>query len=302
MKNNYPIKYAVIPMIEQVGWSHGIHELEREYGIVCYIVSKCYLVGENKKYNIYGTYITEYQVVCPFSEREYYTWRREEPSYNLIHGGCTNSIITDALFDSFDEAKAIKEQKNEDLLVQKFAYMPIDTYKVKYQEIEDEFNRTVDYYDKLESEIENRTQDLIINNKQKEQRVLRLKDNECKKVNCSLYEVINVFDSSDYIVYSVTGEEFAKLQKLSTDNRNYDEYSHTPLLINNGKLKAARIVSPTGERMYLVNNELIEKTDTEFITPSNYDEFFYTVEDYEDIIKSYGIKHDNSKVIKLIRK
>ena len=302
MKNNYPIKYAVIPMIEQIGWSHGMNELERKYGTVCYIVSKCYLVGENKQYNIDGTITTKYQVVCPFSEEEHYTWRREEPSYNLMHGGYTNSIITDALFDSFDDAKVIKEQKNKDLLIQKFAYMPIDTYKVKHQEIEDEFNRIVVYYDKLELEIENRTQDLIVNNESKEQHVLRLKDNKCKKLNCSLYKAINVFDSSDYIVYSVTDEEFAKLQELSTDNRDCDDYAHVPLLINNGKLNTARVVSPTGKKMYLVNNKLVEQTDTEFVKPSNYDEIFYTVEDYEDIINSYEIKHDNSKVIKLTKK
>jgi len=298
MKNNYPIKYTVIPMIEQVGWSHGMNELEREYGTVYYIVSKCYLIGENKKYSIDGTVITEYQVVCPFSKGEFNTWHKDEPSFNLIHGNCTNSIKTDTLFDSFDEAKVVKKQKNEDLLVQKFVYMPIETYKTKHQEIEDEFNKTADYYDKLESEIENRTQDLIAKNLSKEQRVIHLKDNKCKKINSSLYGIIDVFDSCSYIVYSVTNEEFVKLQELPSD----DEYNYNPLLINNGELKIARVVSLTGEEMYLVNNELVEKTDAEFVTPSNYDEIFYTVEDYEDIIKSYGIKHDNSKVIKLIRK
>ena len=54
--------------------------------------------------------------------------------------------------------------------------------------------------------------------------------------------------------------------------------------------------------MYLVNNELFEQIDTEFITPSNYDEVFYTIEDYEDIIKSYVHRYDNSNVIRLVRK
>ena len=122
MKNNYPIKYAVIPMIEQVGWENGVCELERKYGTVCYIVSKCYVVEESKKYNINGTTKIEYQVVCPFSEDEYYTWRREEPSYNLVHGHCTNSVITDALFDNLEEAKNAKNQKNDDILLHKSLY------------------------------------------------------------------------------------------------------------------------------------------------------------------------------------
>lgn len=66
MKNNYPIKYALMPIIEQTGWTHGMHELEREYGVVCYIISKCYVIKETKKYNINGTTDIKYQVVFPY--------------------------------------------------------------------------------------------------------------------------------------------------------------------------------------------------------------------------------------------
>ena len=302
MKNNYPIKYAVIPMIEQVGLGHGINELERNYEIVYYIVSKCYLVGENKKYNIDGTITTRYHVVCPFNKDEYQNWRREEPTYNLVHGNCTNSITTAALFDNFDEAKALKKQKNKNLHVQKFACMPIDTYKLKHQKIEDEFNKIANYYDKLESKIKYCTEDLLVNNEKKEQRVLQLKDNKCKKINLSLYEVINIFSSNNYIVYSITNEEFTRLQNLITGSRNFNECAHVPLLINNGKLNATKVVSPTGEIIYLSSNKLTEQIDRTFEIPSVYDETFYTVEDYEDIIKSYKNNCDNTKVIKLVRK
>ena len=300
MKNNYPIKYAVIPMIEQVGWLDGINELERNYETVYYIVSKCYVVGEDKKYNIDGTTTTRYQVVCPYGKDKYQNWRREEPTYNLVHGGCTNGIMTDALFDNFAEAKAVKEQKNKNLLIQKFKYMSVDTYKEKHQEIEDEFNRTVNYYDELESKIEYCTEDLLVHNKRKEQCVLRLNGSKCKKINRSLYEVVNIFYSDNYIVYSVTAEEFARLQELSTDSRNFNAYAHYPLLINNGKLNTVKVVSPIGYIIYLANNRLIKQLDRTFETPSIYDETFYTIEDYNDIIKSYGNDHD--KVIKLIRK
>ncbi len=302
MKNNYPIKYAVIPMIEQVGWSRGMHELERVYDTVCYIVSKCYLIGENKKYRVNGTVMTEYQVVCPFKEGEYYTWYKDEPSYNLINESCTNVVLTDALFDTFDEAKVVKNEKNKDLLLQKFLYMPIKKNKAKHKEIEEEFKQIIMYYDQLEKEIEKRTNNLEINKLPKEQRVLCLRDNVCKKVCSSLYEIIDVFDSSNYIVYSVTNEEFGKLQELSTNNVSCKTFNHTPLLINNGKLKTARVVSLSGEEMYLINNGLVNHTNAEFIMPNNYDEVFYTIEDYDDIIKSYSNRLDNSNVIKLVRK
>ena len=51
MKINYPIKYALMPIVDQVGWYNGVYGLERNYDTVCYIVSKCYLVGEKIKYN-----------------------------------------------------------------------------------------------------------------------------------------------------------------------------------------------------------------------------------------------------------
>ena len=63
MKYNYPVKYAAMPIIEQVGWSHGLNELERNYDVVCYIVSKCYLLSDKTKYKENGKNEKEYEVV-----------------------------------------------------------------------------------------------------------------------------------------------------------------------------------------------------------------------------------------------
>lgn len=35
MKYNYPVYYVAMPIIEQVGWTHGLHDLEKDYGVVC---------------------------------------------------------------------------------------------------------------------------------------------------------------------------------------------------------------------------------------------------------------------------
>lgn len=48
MKNNFPIKYSVMPIISQTGWINGVNQLEREYGIIAYIACKCYLINEQK--------------------------------------------------------------------------------------------------------------------------------------------------------------------------------------------------------------------------------------------------------------
>ena len=60
MKNNYPIKYAAMPIYEQTGWTHGLNALERNYDVVAYIVSKCYLISERKEYERNGKQINNY--------------------------------------------------------------------------------------------------------------------------------------------------------------------------------------------------------------------------------------------------
>ena len=160
MKKNYPIKYAVIPMIEQIGWDMGLNELERRYGPVYYIVSRCYLVEENKRYKADGNEELKYHVVCPYEYDEFNCWRRIEPSFNMMNGRCTNDIVVDSVYDSFEEAKEYKEIKNQKIFESKFTYMSLEMYDKKIKEVESEFKKTSTYYDELETMIENSIQDL----------------------------------------------------------------------------------------------------------------------------------------------
>ena len=160
MKNNYPIKYAVIPMIEQVGWLHGMNELEREYGTVCYIVSKCYLVEESKKYKADGSVRVKYHVVCPYQYDEFYEWKRVEPTFNIMHGQCTNDIVVDEVYDSLEDARVSKDEKNQEIFQKLFKYMPYEVYKKRFKEVESKFNNTLAYYNQLETMIKNNVQDL----------------------------------------------------------------------------------------------------------------------------------------------
>ena len=160
MKNNYPIKYAVIPMIEQVGWSHGLNELERKYGTVCYIVSKCYLVEETKKYKADGTVRVKYHVVCPYEYDKFYKWNRVEPTFNIMDGHCINDIVVDEVYDSFEKARISKDEKNQEIFQKQFTSLPVEVCKKRFKEIESEFNNTLAYFNQLETMIENNVQDL----------------------------------------------------------------------------------------------------------------------------------------------
>ena len=114
MKISYPIKYAVMPIIEQVAWSHGLNELEREYDVVCYIVSKCYLWKDLTKYMENGKSIKEYEVVFPYQANGNGKLTRTIPEFNLFSYACTNSNKTDGVFDRYEEAlvHATEKMKN----------------------------------------------------------------------------------------------------------------------------------------------------------------------------------------------
>lgn len=116
---NYPIKYAILGIEEQVGWQPGLHEMEREYDVCGYIVSKVYVVGENIKYNRDGTYSKDYQVVFPFScmtDRE-----KQTPKYNIYYQ-CYNSVSVSQIFDDVDDAKSAANDKNSELRYK--SYLP----------------------------------------------------------------------------------------------------------------------------------------------------------------------------------
>ena len=106
----YPIKYALMPIIEQVSWTHGLHEMEREYDVVAYIVSKAYLVNKTIKYYSNGTEDYLFKVVFPhtdFSNLDI----KNIPKYN-INCDCLNSIEVSEVFDTYEEAKQARNLEN----------------------------------------------------------------------------------------------------------------------------------------------------------------------------------------------
>ena len=177
MKCNYPVKYAAMPIIEQIGWSHGLNELERNYDVVCYIVSKCYLLSDKIKYQESGTSLKEYEVVFPYQKGQFYSWERVLPKFNLINYACTNSHLVDRVFDNYEDALEFATQKNKELCNKTWVHLPYteDLYD-RISEKKQEFNDKLRSYKRLEQQILINTSDLeqsnvkvlnklIINNK-----------------------------------------------------------------------------------------------------------------------------------------
>lgn len=158
----YPIKYATMPIINQSDW---IHELLKQNEIVTYIVSKCYVVSETKKYSANGNITQTYEVVFPYSNNYSKIWNHDKiiPIFTDNFEKCTNSILVGQLFDSFEEVVQVVNQKNKEIISKIIMQIP---YSEKFKEISKmintEFNENLKANKNLETEIEKETRNMII--------------------------------------------------------------------------------------------------------------------------------------------
>ena len=126
----YPILYGIMPIYEQIGWTCGLHELEREYDIVAYIVSKCYVVSERIEYKRDGSYKKSYEVVFVFQNSgQFDELERKIPEYNF-YGQCNNSLVIDELFDNYEKAVDKTNEMNDVLLHKLLARCSLNNYKI----------------------------------------------------------------------------------------------------------------------------------------------------------------------------
>jgi len=299
MKINYPVKYAAMPIIEQVGWSHGLHELEREYGVVCYIVSKCYLISDLTKYMEDGRSDKQYEVVFPYQPGEFSRWQRVTPSYNLIHEYCTNGNKVDTIFDSYEDALNFVTAKNEELCKKSYIYLPYsENYAVKIQAKKDEFNEKLAEYKLLEEQISLYTKDMEIGANKELTNVIKIENNNGRILSCNIYEILNLFDNEKFVVYSISKEQYNQLTILIGEEK-VDEIksiigTEQGLVIHKTKEDFIKLAIEEGCGAYYIQNDRINydiNLDKVTIkTFENIDEdtlIFYTTETIEDLLGSY---------------
>ena len=297
MKNNYPIKYAVMPIIEQTGWYPGLHELEREYGIVCYIVSKCYVVGREEKYNRYGNTICEYKVVFSYGkDNQYGDLSRVEPEFCLMNGRCNNSTNVDKVFDSFEEAKEETEKKNKEILSKELSYIRVDdNFHQNVSLAREKREEVVNYYQKIENMIEENSTDLVVNDKAKEQSVIFERNNSWKKIEYSLYDMIRLYSDEDFIAYNVSLDDYKKIEEQLKNGEQIDteNIKKNCLLISSSGDKKVKVINydskDKGSCFYIENGSLYydDKMDFSLDSISGNTLVIYTMETYDDVINSY---------------
>lgn len=298
MKINYPIKYAAMPIIEQVGWSQGLHESEREYDIVCYIVSKCHLISDLTKYTEDGRTIKEYEVVFPYQLSEFDTWKRIMPTYNLIHGYCTNSTKVDEVFNSYEEVQNYVTNKNNELCEKKLKYLPFS----KVEEKKNNFTSKLAEYKILEQHILLHTDDIKNEENKKLNNAIKITNNSVKILPCSIYEVLQVFDKEKFVVYNIQQEQYNNLINLTNEEKINDIKSvigHTEgLLIHKTKDDFIKLAIEQDDRTYYIeNNNIFYNYKLGKVTKDDFENIdedtltFYTTETIEDLLNSYK-KHE----------
>ena len=312
MKNNYPIKYAVMPIIEQTGWYPGLHELEREYGVVCYIVSKCYVVGREEKYNRNGNTLCNYKVVFPYKKDNLHRYLlRVEPSYNC-DGKCSNSITVDKVFDSFEEAKEEAKKKNEEIVKRKISFLHCDdNFLQNVSLLRKEQEEKINKYRKIERLMEKNSSDLVVNDIVKEQSVIIERNNSYKKKDCSLYDMIRLYnnvysnkdfmriydDTSDenFIAYNVSLDDYKKIEEQLKNGEQVDADSikKNCLLISSSNDKKMKVINYDSKDkrscFYIEDGSLYYDGNMDFSIDSISGNTLvvYTMESYDDVISSY---------------
>ncbi len=304
MKYNYPVKYAAMPIIEQVGWSQGLNELERNYDVICYIVSKCYLLSDKTKYKENGKKEKEYEVVFPYQKGEYHSWNRVIPSFNVFNHTCMNSNVIEKVFDNYEEALEVATQKNKKLCEKTWIYLPYtEDLADKISKKREEFNDRLSRYKMLEQQILINTSDLEQSNIKELNKLIINNKDEMKILSSSLYEYLKCSSYSKFIVYSISPEQYDKL-KVLINNQDISDIlkvieNANPILYHEAKEKNIMVMDQNGNILYCINEkETLENNDEQKIPSIELNAIdsetshIFTTEKLEDIVLSFKVHRD----------
>jgi hypothetical protein len=314
MKNNYPIKYAVIPIDRQVGWS------SREYDSDCpegYIASKCYLVNEKKEYCANGESEITYEVVFPYHcNGSRWGWKRVEPQYDYYHEAYP-SILVANVYDNREDAVKIAKAENHELLIKKMFFIHFSNphHEEEMAEISKKHEEKMAEFKKLEQLIEDGTGDLVVGQLPKEQTVIIYdysKNGDSSKngkLSSSLYSVIGgSWHNTNFCVYNLTNDEYEQIMMDIQEGKPVDKYKTRCLMINNPINQALKInnYNKANDSAYLISGVLTFVKDDnipeENFNESNSKVNFFTLETYEDIIESLVTKYKDGEELSLDNK
>lgn len=308
MKNNYPIKYAAMPIMGYVAW-------QRE-GAILYIASKCFQLKETTEYFRNGDTETSYSVLFPYKKvvdnNTSMTWERIEPSLEN-----EQEIITVRnVYNTIEEAEQEAERNNKILLEQKLRniYTTVENFQQERKKVEKKHQQQIDFFKNLEQEIEEKTKDLTIGLPPKLQNVIVIDNSGIKEYELSLYEYSWLVDRKPFTVFHISEESYQNLSKKIAEYKVIepgDIIETEPILINDPEKKIRKLRNPNREEtmssLYLrkrphSSQEYMfydedERLSLEDIISREDGKKIFTMETYEDIVTSYlpyFIPHEES--------
>lgn len=163
---NYPIQYAVLELKTEGGWLVGYKDITQGF-----IVSKCYVLESSIVYNSDGSNEWVHKVVFPFenisclevSPMNENIGKENIPSYDACNRPYPVNIVAN-LFDSYEEAKIIAEEKNEEYkhkLISK-AIIENSNQKEKIEILKQEFEQKIELCNLFERLVLKATEDMKI--------------------------------------------------------------------------------------------------------------------------------------------
>jgi len=307
MKNNYPIKYAAMPIYEQTGWNHGLNSLERNYDVVAYIVSKCYLINENKEYKMDGKIKNNYEVVFPYSNsvsNHYNEYKRKEPEYDINYQ-CSNSIVVKNVFDTYEEATKEVKKLNSGILNKQFLYLSSEEFLENHDKLIHNHNEKLENYKLLEETIKKHTEDLDTYATTKEQSIIVVQNGKSKLINHSIYQYIQFISDYSFTVFNVNVEDYEKIKGQIKNEEQLDKkYSNCLMVNDKTKIDIINYNNSNNVDYALINDygniNMYPFPDQNNNIAINENMVIYTMETYEDIINSY-FKYDSIDIDKIIK-
>ena len=285
MKNNYPVKYSVIGIYDEI--NRNTNEPEQ----ITYIASKCYVVEENIIHNENGTKKKTYGVYFPFV--------LSNASFSFVRTVGYEKV--DYVYDSFEEALEVAKSKNEEFILDKIAFLPFDEhFETNCEKITKKANMYIEKYKKLEKLIEENTDDMIVGLEPKEQSVVYVTDKVKKVVDLSLYKILELCFDCNLVVYNLSDDEYMALKEDINEDLSLKEYNNKCLIQYNPNIKLFKInnYDDKEKSSFILYENLRPKRE---ITDEMIQEYFnnkpdaiiYTTETYEDVISSYIIEKHN---------
>lgn len=317
MKNNYPIRYVALPLSENGRWQS---DEGQDRGIICYLVIKCYVVGEETKYFREGKVSKEYKVVPTYGTTFPHIFQMTEPKYDIDdyldyeNIKYTNYLCTKNVFEKLEDAEKYRDDRNKEIDEIVVSAAP------KWANLKEKFKKTIEKFRELEEDFEENTKELPTDERKKHKQNIYGIDNAMGLVeeDISAYSLIDegAYTDHDYAVYTITEEEAKELEQILKNDALSDEfipkkakkYMHTPLMMHKADSYYVKLVSPEGESKIVKMEEtpLSINLDVYLDTKKEinfdgvlFEEFFFTLETYDDIVEAFNLDEKRKRGIVL---